>query len=79
MTGLGWLRKQGTVRLQSCHPALNLTQTVRKTQITAVRRTEEANVGHEAAIVVVMRAAGDSVRRHLAVHVEISEPRPGEK
>lgn len=41
-----------------------------------VRFTDEADVGHEAAVVVVMRAAGDGVRRHLAVHVEVSEPRP---
>lgn len=28
-------------------------------------------------MVVVMGAAGDCVRRHLAVHVEVSEARPG--
>ena len=41
-----------------------------------IKLTDEADVGHEAAVVVVMRAAGDGVRRHLAVHVEVSEPRP---
>lgn len=35
--------------------------------------TNEADVGHEAAVVVIMRAAGDSMRRHLAVHVEVGE------
>lgn len=41
-----------------------------------IKLTDEADVGHEAAVVVIMRAAGDSVRRHLAVHVEVSESRP---
>lgn len=40
------------------------------------RLTDEADVGHEAAVVVIVRAGGDGVRCHLAVHVEISEPRP---
>lgn len=38
--------------------------------------TKESNVGHEAAVVVIVRAACDRVRRHLAVHVEISKPGP---
>lgn len=38
--------------------------------------TDEADVGHQAAVVVVVGAAGDGVRRHLAVHVEICESRP---
>lgn len=38
--------------------------------------TEESDVGHEAAMVVVVRAAGDRVRRHLAVHVEVSQSGP---
>lgn len=41
--------------------------------------TDEADVGHEAAVVVVVRAAGDGVRRHLAVHVEISQSGPAVK
>lgn len=41
-----------------------------------IRLTDEADVGHEAAVVVVVGAAGDGVRRHLAVHVEVSESRP---
>ena len=43
-----------------------------------VNVTEEADVGHQAAVVVVVRAAGDGVRRHLAVHVEISQSRPAD-
>lgn len=39
--------------------------------------TNESDVGHEATVVVIMGAGGDRVRRHLAVHVEISESRPG--
>lgn len=42
-----------------------------------MKRTNEADVGHEAAVVVIMGAAGDCVWRHLAVHVEVSEARPG--
>lgn len=38
--------------------------------------TNEADVGHEAAMVVIMRAAGDGVRCHLTVHVEVSKSRP---
>lgn len=45
---------------------------------TSMRRiTNESDVGHEATVVVIMGAGGDRVRRHLAVHVEISESRPG--
>lgn len=42
----------------------------------SIKRTDEADVGHEAAVVVVVRTAGDGVRRHLAVHVEVGESRP---
>lgn len=38
--------------------------------------TNETDVGHEATVVVNVGAAGGGVRRHLAVHVEISKPRP---
>lgn len=41
-----------------------------------IKFTNEADVGHEATVVVIMGAAGGGVRRHLAVHVEISKPRP---
>lgn len=45
--------------------------------IEDIKCTNEAHVGHETAVVVVMGTAGDCVRRHLAVHVEVSEARPG--
>lgn len=45
--------------------------------ILDIKRTNEADVGHEAAVVVIMGAAGDRVRRHLAVHVEVRQARPG--
>lgn len=38
--------------------------------------TDEADVGHQAAVVVVVRAAGRRVRRHLTVHVEVGQSRP---
>lgn len=41
--------------------------------------TKESNVGHEAAVVVIVRAAGDRVWRHLAVHVKISKPGPADR
>ena len=38
--------------------------------------TDESNVCHEAAMVVVMGTAGDRVRCHLAVHVEVCQSGP---
>lgn len=45
--------------------------------ICNIKCTNEADVGHEAAVVVVMGTAGDCVRRHLAVHVEVGQAGPG--
>lgn len=40
------------------------------------RLTDEADVGHQAAVEVVVGTAGGGVRRHLAVHVEVGESGP---